>query len=98
VSYNDDTVDRGLFQLNSRTFSGLNRKTVFDPRANALRGLTYYKNAYLKLGSEERALGYYNSGVGLVTERTLPRSTRAYVKKILSDRDRMDHDAIAWIY
>jgi soluble lytic murein transglycosylase-like protein len=98
VNYNDGTIDRGLFQLNSRTFSGLDRKTVFDPRANALRGLTYYKKAYVRLGSEERALGYYNSGIGLISERTLPRTTRAYVKKILSDRDMMDRDAIAWIY
>ena len=98
VSYNDTTVDRGLFQLNSRSFSGLDRKTVFDPRANAVRGLSYYKNALAKLGSEEKALGYYNSGVGLASDRPLPRSTRAYVRKILADRDRMDRDAIAWIY
>lgn len=98
VSYNDDTVDRGLFQLNSRTFSGLDRRTVFDPRANALRGLGYYKKALVKLGSEEKALGYYNSGVGLISDRTLPRSTRAYVKKILLDRERIDHDAIAYLY
>jgi len=98
VSYNEDTVDRGLFQLNSRSFSGLDRKTVFDPRANALRGLTYYKKAYDKLRTEEKALGYYNSGIGIMSDRTLPRSTQAYVKKILSDRDRMNHDAIAYIY
>jgi len=98
VSYNPTTVDRGLFQLNSRSFAGLDRKTVFDPRSNAVRGLTYYKMALAKLGSEEKALGYYNSGIGLVSDRALPRSTRAYVKKILADRDRMDRDAIAWIY
>jgi len=33
-----------------------------------------------------------------MSDRTLPRSTQAYVKKILSDRDRMNHDAIAYIY
>jgi soluble lytic murein transglycosylase-like protein len=98
VSYNPTTVDRGLFQLNSRSFAGLDRKTVFDPRSNALRGLTYFKTALAKLGTEEKALGYYNSGIGLLSDRALPRSTQAYVKKILADRDRMDRDAIAWIY
>jgi soluble lytic murein transglycosylase-like protein len=98
VRYNETTMDRGLFQLNSRTFARLDRKTLFDPKANALHGLTYYKKALDRLGSEEKALGYYNAGIGLLSDRALPRSTQAYVKKILADRDRMDKDAIAWIY
>ena len=98
VRYNETTMDRGLFQLNSRTFARLDRKTLFDPRANALHGLTYYKKALDRLGTEEKALGYYNAGIGLLSDRALPRSTQAYVKKILADRDRMDKDAIAWIY
>jgi len=98
VSYNPTTIDRGLFQLNSRTFSRLSRKTVFDARSNAKQGLAFYKNAYAHLKSEEKALGYYNSGIGLLTDRSLPRSTQAYVKKVLADRERMDRDAIAFIY
>lgn len=98
VNYNPTTIDRGLFQLNSRTFSRLSRKTVFDPRSNAQQGLAFYKNAFDRLRSEEKALGYYNSGIGLLTDRTLPRSTQAYVKKVLADRERMDRDAIAFIY
>jgi len=98
INYNTTTMDRGLFQLNSRTFPRLDRRTVFDPKSNAFHGLTYYKRAFDKLGSEEKALGYYNAGIGMLTERSLPRSTQAYIKKILIDRDRMDRDAIAWIY
>jgi soluble lytic murein transglycosylase-like protein len=98
VNFNASSSDRGLFQLNSRTFSRLDRKTLFNPKANAQHGLAYYKMALERLGSEAKALGYYNSGIGLITERTLPRSTQAYVKRILEDRDRMDRDAIAWIY
>ncbi len=98
VSYNASTIDRGLFQLNSETFSQLDRKTVFDPRANALHGLTFYKMAYDKLGTEEKALGYYNSGIGLISQRPYPRSTQAYIKHVMADRAQMDRDAIAWIY
>lgn len=98
VNDNGNTLDRGLFQLNTRTFPRLDRKTVFDPKINALHGLGYYKAALARLGTEEKALGYYNSGIGLVSDRNLPRSTKAYVKKILADRDRMDSDAIASIY
>jgi soluble lytic murein transglycosylase-like protein len=98
VSYNPDTMDRGLFQLNSRTFSRLDRKTVFDPKSNAQQGLAFYKGVLAKLGTPERALGYYNSGIGMITDRALPRSTQAYVKRVLEDWDRMDRDAIAWIY
>jgi soluble lytic murein transglycosylase-like protein len=98
VSYNSSTIDRGLFQLNSETFSQLDRKTVFDPRANALHGLTFYKMAYDKLGTEEKALGYYNSGIGLVSQRPYPRSTQIYIKRVMADRAQMDRDAIAWIY
>lgn len=98
VNYNPTTLDRGLFQLNTRTFPRLDRRTVFDPRSNAKHGLAFYKSAYDRLGSEEKALGYYNSGIGILSDRTLPRSTQAYVKKILADRDRMDRDAIAYLY
>lgn len=98
INRNTSTSDRGLFQLNSKTFARLDRKTVFDPKANARHGLTYYKKALDKLGSEEKALGYYNAGIGMLTDRALPRSTQAYIKRILADRDRMDRDAIAWIY
>jgi hypothetical protein len=98
VSYNSTTMDRGLFQLNTRSFPRLDRRTVFDPKSNARQGLTFYKWAYDKLGSEEKALGYYNSGIGIITDRALPKSTQAYVKKILADRERMDRDAIAFLY
>jgi soluble lytic murein transglycosylase-like protein len=98
VSYNPTTIDRGLFQLNSRTFSKLNRKTVFDPKANAYHGLSYFKMAFSRLKSETKALGYYNSGIGLLTDRPLPQSTQDYIKRVLADRDRMDKDAIAWLY
>lgn len=98
VNYNPSTMDRGLFQLNSRTFSRLDRKTVFNPKSNAEHGLAYYKMALTRLGSEEKALGYYNSGIGLVSDRALPQRTQSYIKRILADRDRMDRDAIAWIY
>ena len=98
VNYNPTTMDRGLFQLNTKTFPELGRKAVFDPWLNAKMGLAFYKYAFDHLGSEEKALGYYNSGIGLLTDRPLPRSTQAYVKKILADRERMDRDAIAFIY
>lgn len=98
VSYNPTTVDQGLFQLNSRTFSRLDRKTVFNAKANALHGLTFYKAAYDKLQSESKALGYYNSGIGMTTNRPLPQRTVGYIKRVLADRDRLDHDAIAWLY
>jgi len=98
VNRNPSTIDRGLFQLNSRTFSGLDHRTVFDPKANAKKGLGFYKMALERLGTEEKALGYYNSGIGLLTNRPLPQRTQTYIKKILEDRDRMDRDAIASLY
>lgn len=98
VGYNPTTIDRGLFQLNSKTFPQLDRRAVFDPKSNAQHGLTFYKAALDRLGSEEKALGYYNSGIGMLSDRTLPRSTQAYIKKVLADRERMDRDAIAFLY
>jgi len=98
VSYNVTTIDRGLFQLNSKTFPRLDRRTVFDPKSNAQHGLTFYKAAFDRLGTVEKALGYYNSGIGFLSDRALPRSTLNYVKKILADRERMDRDAIAFLY
>lgn len=98
IHNNPDSQDRGLFQLNSKTFAKLSRAAVFNPKSNARQGLLYLKRALDKLGSETKALGYYNSGIGLVTQKPLPRSTKAYVQRVLEDRDRFDHDAIAFLY
>jgi len=98
VHQNEGSVDRGLFQLNSRSFSGLSKKVVFDPVQNARIGLSYYKSILGKLKTPEKALGYYNAGIGLLTDRPLPRTTVAYIGRILQDQKSLDSDAIAWLY
>jgi soluble lytic murein transglycosylase-like protein len=98
TNYNEASVDRGLFQLNSRTFPKLTKKAFFDPDTNAHLGLKYLKNVLDKLGTPAKALGYYNAGIGLLTDRPLPRSTQSYIVRILEDQKSMDSDAIAWLY
>ncbi len=98
INHNATSVDRGLFQLNSKTFSRLSSKTVYDPAENAKLGLGYYKSILDKLGTPEKALGYYNAGIGMLTDRVLPRRTLAYIDRILADQQNMDRDAIAWLY
>lgn len=95
---NVGSVDRGLFQLNSRTFEGVSSKDVFDPSKNAHLGLAYFKKILDRLKTTEKALGYYNAGIGMLTDRPLPRSTVLYVARVLKGQKSMDSEAIAWLY
>ena len=95
---NVGSVDRGLFQLNSRTFEGVSSKEVFDPSKNAHLGLAYFKKILDRLKTPEKALGYYNAGIGMLTDRPLPRSTILYVARVLKGQKSMDSEAIAWLY
>jgi len=98
INRNASSVDRGLFQLNSKTFSRFSSKTIYDPAENAKLGLGYYKSILDKLKTPEKALGYYNAGIGMLTNRALPQRTQAYIVRILEAQKNLDRDAISWLY
>jgi soluble lytic murein transglycosylase-like protein len=84
LNYNSHSVDRGLFQLNSRTFPNLKEEQFYDPRTNADYGLAHFRYC-IEVGKDELvALAMYNAGVNRVRQGT-PYSTLHYIAKILDN-------------
>lgn len=98
INYNRSSVDRGLFQLNSRTFAELGREAMYDPRTNSHHALDYLKEGLDRTGDVEKALCFYNSGMIEAKGQRVPRSSKVYAKSVLSDRDCLDKGVFAWIY
>jgi hypothetical protein len=86
----NNTVDRGLFQLNCCSFPDLQEADFFNPHINA-----YYAMAHLRWclntgGSEVAALAMYNAGTTRVRAGETPKKTLDYVSRILNYRQRVE--------
>jgi hypothetical protein len=86
----DGSVDRGLFQLNNRSFPKLGEAEFFDPRLNARYGMAHLRICIDLGGSEIAALAMYNAGTGRVHAGGTPRQTLDYTAKVLSSRRKID--------
>ena len=88
LNYNSHSVDRGLFQLNSRTFPNLKEEQFYNPQINADYGLAHFRYC-IDIGKNELvALAMYNAGVNRVRRGT-PYSTLHYVAKILDNERKL---------
>jgi soluble lytic murein transglycosylase-like protein len=92
VNRNESTVDRGLYQLNSRSFPKLTEAEFFDPAVNAGHGIAYLRYCLERGENEITALAMYNAGPRRVSERGAPRVTLAYIDKILTYREALDRE------
>ena len=90
VNRNPISIDRGLFQLNDRSFPDLSGDDWFDPELNADRGLEYLKWCLKQGGNEIVALAIYNAGKYRVEWGGTPRSTLDHINKILTFRDDLE--------
>jgi len=88
---NAQSVDRGLFQLNSSTFPSLKVEQFYDPQINARFGLEHLRFCLNQAGSELVALAIYNAGVVKVRRGT-PYSTLNHIARILAYRDALKKD------
>ncbi|MDR2181782.1 MAG: lytic transglycosylase domain-containing protein, partial [Treponema sp.] len=76
------SIDRGLFQLNDRSFPHLDVEEFFDPSINASTALKSLRD-YIKLGgSEVAALAMYNAGPVRVRRGATPQKTLNYIASI----------------
>jgi hypothetical protein len=90
-TYNrDGSIDRGLFQLNSRSFPKLSEADFFDPRINTRHGIAHLRWCLDTGGSEIVALSMYNAGSVRVNTGGAPRVTLEYVGRILGSRRKID--------
>jgi soluble lytic murein transglycosylase-like protein len=88
LNYNANSVDRGLFQLNSRTFPNLREEQFYNPQINADYGLAHFRYCIEVGKNEVVALAMYNAGINRVRRGT-PYSTLHYIAKILDNERKL---------
>ena len=86
----DGSIDRGLFQLNNRSFPNLELDAFFDVRINARYGISHLRHCLDFGGTEVSALAMYNAGTGRVNTSGAPRVTLNYISRILENRAKIE--------
>ncbi len=90
VNYNSRSIDRGLFQLNSRSFPKLTVKEFFSAEVSAREGLSYLSYCFKTGESDVVALAMYNAGRTRVTNDGTPLMTLDYISDILDYKEYLD--------
>jgi hypothetical protein len=86
----DGSIDRGLFQLNNRSFPHLELNTFFDININTRYGISHLRHCLNVGGTEVSALAMYNAGTGRVNTSGAPRVTLNYIDRILENRSKIE--------
>jgi len=81
------SIDRGLFQLNSKAFPKVKLSEVWDPDTNARYGISHLAWFLENAGNEVTALAMYNAGRYSVDRGATPRKTLDYISRIQGRRD-----------
>ena len=82
INRNAESIDRGLFQLNSKSFPNMTIEQFYDPALNARRGIAHLAYCLDEGGNEVAALAIYNAGFGRVSKGGTPRRTLDYISRI----------------
>lgn len=93
----NSSIDRGLFQLNSKSFPSLTEDEMFDPDINAKNALSYLRFCIDQCGNEVTALAMYNAGSTAVRNGNTPKRTLDYVSRVLAYRETADIDLIQFV-
>ena len=94
VNENRSSVDRGLFQLNSRSFPNLKEEDFFDPEINVPLGIAYLRYCLDIGGNEVAALAMYNAGPNRVMDNRTPNMTLNYISKIQGYKGQLEQGFI----
>jgi hypothetical protein len=94
----NESIDRGLFQLNNRSFPNLEVLDFYNPDLNARNGLRHLRSCLDIGGNEIIGLSIYNAGVGRVRNTGTPLRTLIYVNRILENRDKIESHFHEWEY
>jgi soluble lytic murein transglycosylase-like protein len=84
------STDRGLFQLNDKSFPHLSEKDFFDPRISSHYGLSHLRWCLDSGGSLVAGLAMYNAGTNRVSAGGTPKLTLDYVSNILNTKERIE--------
>lgn len=86
----NSSIDRGLFQLNSNSFTELTEEDFFDPYVSSKYGMSHLKFCLNTAGNEVSALAMYNAGTTKVRQNRTPQITLNYVGKIMTYQKMLD--------
>jgi len=86
----DGSVDRGLFQLNNKSFPHLEITAFYGINSNARYGVGHLRTCLNAGGSEISALAMYNAGTGRVKSTGAPEVTLNYINRILENRRKIE--------
>lgn len=84
------SIDRGLFQLNDRTFPQLETADFFSLQVSAQYGMKHLRFCRSVANDDLVAVAMYNAGITRVKENRTPKSTLSYVSNIAKYRARLD--------
>jgi len=86
----DGSIDRGLFQLNNKSFPNLDVQGFFDVDKNAYYGIAHMRHCLNSGKNEVSALAMYNAGAGKVKTTGAPEVTLNYISRILENRRKIE--------
>ena len=86
------SIDRGLFQLNDRSFPQLEESDFFNPDVSAQYGMRHLRFCRGIAKDDFVACAMYNAGVTRVKNNQTPKSTLNYVSNIAKYKARLDTD------
>jgi len=86
----DGSIDRGLFQLNNKSFPDLDPLAYFNVRYNTRFGISHLRYCLDIGGSEVSALAMYNAGTGRVSSTGAPKVTLNYISRILENKSKIE--------
>ena len=84
------SVDRGLFQLNDRSFPQLEEQDFFNIDVSARYGMKHLNFCRRIAKDDLLAVAMYNAGVARVKNNQTPKSTLLYVSNIAKYKARLD--------
>ena len=86
----DGSIDRGLFQLNNKSFPNLDIVSFFDIKTNTYYGIGHLRYCLDTGGSEISALAMYNAGTRRVRTTGTPEVTLNYISRILNNKSKIE--------
>ena len=92
----DGSIDRGLFQLNNRSFPRLDLRSFFNPAINSYYAMGHLRYCLDMGGTEIAALAMYNAGAGRVRNTGTPKTTLDYISRILENRRELESQFLDW--
>jgi len=85
------SVDRGLFQLNNRSFPHIETQAFFSPDVNSWYGMSHLRYCIDTGRSEIAALAMYNAGTSRVSSSGAPKATLDYISRVMENKSKIEN-------